>query len=117
MDAAGIAPEFLPTGGVGSSGPMPGDASLGGAMGWDREAYAIDAVQIAPATLEAAFSAATGAQLEAKLGPYDGAQRDKLVEEFGELGLLNMEAKKIDAFINPPPPKPKEDKPAPAKKE
>ena len=110
-------PAFLP-GGLGTAGPMPEDSLDGpsifdGPMGWDREAYST--VFVDPSQLDAAFTSANGAALDAKLEPYDDAEQKKLLDKFGDLELLNMDAKKIDAFINPPPPK-KAAKKEPAKK-
>ena len=107
-------PAFLPQGGVGMSGPMPGDSIEGGsaftgAMGWDREAYST--VFVDPAQLDGAFMSANGAALDEKLSKYSDADRSKILADLGELGVLNTDAKKIDATINPPPPKK-----APAKK-
>ena len=92
---------------------LEGESIFSGPMGWDREAYS--KVFVDPAQLDAAFMSANGAALDGKIGKYDDDEQKKLLDKFGDLELLNMDAKKIDAFINPPPPK-KAAKKEPAKK-
>ena len=105
---------------------LEGESIFSGPMGWDREAYS--KVFVDPAQLDAAFMSANGAcerpedlgaalarvrgrvvnvgaALDGKIGKYDDDEQKKLLDKFGELELLNMDAKKIDTFINPPPPK------------
>ena len=102
-------PAFLPQGGVGGTGPMPGDDPMG-VMPWEREAFSTVAAD--PAQLDGAFMAANGAALDAKLSQYSAAQRDELLGKKSDLEVLGMSAKDLDKFFNPPPPKAK----APAKK-
>ena len=102
-------PAFLPQGGVGGTGPMPGDDPMG-VMPWEREAFSTVAAD--PSQLDGAFMAANGAALDAKLSQYSAAQRDELLGKKSDLEVLGMSAKDLDKFFNPPPPKAK----APAKK-
>ena len=89
---------------------MPED-ELMGVMPWEREAFST--VGAAPEQLDAAFMAANGAALDAKLEGLSDADKTKMQEK-GALEILGMSEKDIDKFLNPPPPK---EKKAPAKKE
>lgn len=78
-------------------------AKAGSSLAWDSEA--ISTVNVSPEQLDASFLAANGAALDAKLSKFSGGDRDKLLAELGEIGVLNTDDKKLDAIINPPPPK------------
>ena len=58
-------------------------------------------------TLDAAFMAANGAALDAKLSKYSEAQRSELLGKKSDLEVLGMSDKDLDKFFNPPPPKAK----------
>merc|ERR1719247_3547493 len=79
-------PTFLPQGGIGGTGPQPED-ELFGVMPWEREAFA--KVTISPKQLDEAF-----------MGGYQSILDEKLALE-----VLNMAAKDLDKYFNPPPPK------------
>ena len=97
-------PAFLPQGGVGGTGPMPGDDPMG-VMPWEREAFST--VEADPSQLDSAFMAANGAALDAKLSKYSEAQRSELLGKKSDLEVLGMSDKDLDKFFNPPPPKAK----------
>lgn len=95
-------PTFLPQGGIGGTGPLPED-DLFGVMPWEREAFSkvfVDATQ-----LDSAFMSASQALLDEKLEGYSAEQVDKIIKEKGALEVLNMSAKDLDKYFNPPPPK------------
>ena len=62
-------------------------------------------MNVTPDQLQSAFLAANGAALDAKLQKFAGPDRKKLLDQFGEVGVLNMDDKKLNDFINPPAPK------------
>ena len=110
-------PTFLPQGGIGGTGPQPED-ELFGVMPWEREAFA--KVTISPKQLDEAFMGGCQSILDAKLEGYSEEQVKKILDEKGALEVLNMAAKDLDKYFNPPPPKvkkvAKEAGDAPAKK-
>ena len=97
-------PTFLPQGGIGGTGPLPED-ELFGVMPWEREAFA--KVTISPKQLDEAFMGGCQSILDAKLEGYSEEQVKKILDEKGALEVLNMAAKDLDKYFNPPPPKAK----------
>ena len=95
-------PTFLPQGGIGGTGPLPED-ELFGVMPWEREAFA--KVTISPKQLDEAFMGGCQSILDAKLEGYSEEQVKKILDEKGALEVLNMAAKDLDKYFNPPPPK------------
>ena len=95
-------PTFLPQGGIGGTGPQPED-ELFGVMPWEREAFA--KVTISPKQLDEAFMGGCQSILDAKLEGYSEEQVKKILDEKGALEVLNMAAKDLDKYFNPPPPK------------
>ena len=87
-------------------------------MPWEREAFA--KVTISPKQLDEAFMGGCQSILDAKLEGYSEEQVKKILDEKGALEVLNMAAKDLDKYFNPPPPKvkkvAKEAGDAPAKK-
>lgn len=109
VDAGGVGvgyPAFLPQGGVGGTGPMPGD-DLMGVMPWEREA--LSTVEVDTKGMDAAFMAANGAALDAKMSPYSAEQRFELLGKKSDLEVLGMSEKDLDKFFNPPAPKAKKE--------
>ena len=81
---------------------MPGDDPMG-VMPWEREAFA--KVTISPKQLDEAFMGGCQSILDAKLEGYSEEQVKKILDEKGALEVLNMAAKDLDKYFNPPPPK------------
>tara|TARA_B100000530_G_scaffold310619_1_gene237163 strand:- start:11 stop:256 length:246 start_codon:yes stop_codon:yes gene_type:complete len=72
-------------------------------MPWEREAFA--KVTISPKQLDEAFMGGCQSILDAKLEGYSEEQVKKILDEKGALEVLNMAAKDLDKYFNPPPPK------------
>lgn len=80
-------------------------ALSGSSLSWDNEAFST--VNVSMDQLDDAFMSANGAALEAKLSKFSGPDRKKLLDDLGQVGVLNTDDKKLDAIINPPAPKEK----------
>jgi len=98
------------------TGPQPGDAEVNGfnVLPWEREA--LHGVNIEPSQLDAAFTSANGANLEAKMSKYDASQRKELMSKKTDLEILGMSEKDLDKFFAPPAAKKEAKKAAPAAK-
>jgi hypothetical protein len=90
------------TGDWAGTGPIPGDAEANGfnVLPWEREAFS--KVNIEPSQLDAAFTSANGANLEAKMSKYDASQRKDLMSKKTDLEILGMSEKDLDKFFAPP---------------
>jgi len=104
------------TGDWAGTGPMPGDSDANGfnVLPWEREAFS--KVNIEPSQLDAAFTSANGANLEAKMSKYDASQRKELMSKKTDLEILGMSEKDLDKFFAPPAAKKEAKKAAPAAK-
>mmetsp|Transcript_12486 Transcript_12486/g.39646 ORF Transcript_12486/g.39646 Transcript_12486/m.39646 type:complete len:114 (-) Transcript_12486:406-747(-) len=75
--------------------------------GWEKDYYST--VNVDPAQLDAAFISANGAALDAKIaaaaqgtGVSPADAKTKLVEAFGDIGILNTDVKKLKDILSPP---------------